>query len=106
MYVCVRACVRACVSYQIRVPAKKHMCQTSVNLMPCCIKHTQSPFGTKVPRLEVCRSIILLSKIAHQMWRDYPHSQRKSSGDGLGGDREGRGDWTKFEKRAEGGRSS
>ena len=25
------------------------------------------------------------------MWRDYPHSQRKSSGDGLGGDREGRG---------------
>ena len=27
--------------YQIRVPVKNHiMCQTSVNLMPCCIKYT------------------------------------------------------------------
>ena len=56
----------------------------------------------------MCRSIILLSKSkqAHQMWRDYPQSQRKSSGGGLGGDREGREDWTKFEERAEGGGSS
>ena len=34
-------CVCLCVWYQIRVPAKKHiMCQTSVNLMPCCIKES------------------------------------------------------------------
>ena len=36
---CVHVRVRVCV-YQIRVPAKKHMCQTSVNLMPCCIKES------------------------------------------------------------------
>ena len=50
------------------------------------------------------RSILSLGKIAHQMWRDHPFSQRnrtteRTVGVGLGGDRKvgGRG-WTKFEK--------
>ena len=49
------------------------MCQTSVNLTPCCIK---VPSGTKVPRLDMCRSILSLGRIAHQMWYDHPFSQR------------------------------
>ena len=66
-------CVFVCVWYQITVPAKN---QTSVNLMPCYIKNTSSPPGIKVPRLDMCRSIVSLSKIAHQIWRDNPSSQR------------------------------
>ena len=44
------------------------MCQTSVNLVPCCINTHQGPSGTKAPRL--CRSILSLQKIAHEMWHD------------------------------------
>ena len=36
----------------------------------------QGPTSTKVPRLDMCRSILSLSKIAHQMWCDYSFSQR------------------------------
>ena len=39
-----------CVWYQVRILVKNHMCQTSVNLMHCCIKHTTRSFwyyGTK-----------------------------------------------------------
>ena len=87
-------CVCLCV-ISIRVPPKNHiMCQTSVNLTPCCIHQGLS--CTKVQRLDMCRSI-LLSKIASQMWRDHPFSQRdrKSSGSGAGDDRKvgGWGRW-------------
>ena len=72
--------------------------QTSVNLTPCCITQ-QDPSSTKVPRLDMCRSIISLSKITHQMWCNHPSSQRnkakKSSGVRVW--KRGRG-WTKFEK--------
>ena len=42
--------------------------------------------------LEMCRSIIKLSKTAHQMWCDHPFSQRNNTteravGVGFGGDR-------------------
>ena len=79
------------------------MCQTTVNLTPCCTKHT-SRSGTKVARLDICRSIISLSKVAHQMWHNHPFSQknarqqRKQWGWGLEATRKGRGSWTKFEK--------
>ena len=39
----------------------------------------KSPSGTKVPRLNKCRYIILLSKIAYQMWHDHLFSQRKKA---------------------------
>ena len=39
-------------------------------------KTHQSPSGTKVPRL-MCRSMLSLSKIAHQMWYD-THSAKET----------------------------
>ena len=44
----------------------------------------------------MCRSIISLSKMAQQMWRDHPFSHRNKTteravGLGIGGDRERRG---------------
>ena len=66
----------------------------------------------KVLRLDMCTFMISLSKIAHQMWRDHPFSQRNKTTqwavrNGIGGNREegwgeGGEGWTKFEK--EGGR--
>ena len=64
--------------------------------------------------LDMCRSIISLSKIANQIWRDQPFSQRYKTTEravgGVGGGwgsvdcwrrkrKEGRGGWTKFENR-------
>ena len=39
----------------------------------------QGPSGTKVPRLDMCRSIISLSKIAHQVWRNQSFSQKNKT---------------------------
>ena len=54
---CVSLCVCVCVWYQNRVPAKNHtMCQTSVNLMPCCIECISRSLwyqGTKAPHLQI-----------------------------------------------------
>ena len=70
-------------------------------------KTHQCPYGGKVQRLNMCRSILSLSKIAHYMWCDHPFNQRNRTtertvgvGVGVGGDRKvgGRGRWTKFEK--------
>ena len=36
----------------------------------------QDPSDTKVPRLNICRSIISLGKIKHQKWRNHLFSQR------------------------------
>ena len=49
----------------------------------------QGPSGNKVQK---CRSILSISKITHQMWRDHPFSQRHRTtewaiGMGVGGDR-------------------
>ena len=56
----------------------------------------------KFPRLDMCRSIISLSKVTHQMWHNHlPFSQRKSSGGG-GQRQQGKGGWIKFEKRGVG----
>ena len=72
------------------------MYQTSVNLMPCSINTHQGPSGTKVPRLEMFRSILSLIKTAHQIWLDHQLSQRNKTteravGVGVGGDSEVRG---------------
>lgn len=39
----------------------------------------QGPSGTKVPRVDMCRSIISLSKITYNMWCDHPFSQRNKT---------------------------
>ena len=56
--------------------SKKHiMCQTSVNLKPCCIKHHIKIL--LVPRYQGLLCVDpYYSKIAHQMRRNHPFSQR------------------------------
>ena len=39
----------------------------------------QDRFGTKVPRLDIYRSIISLSEIAHQMWQGHVFCQRNKT---------------------------
>ena len=53
----------------------------------------QGSSGTNVQRLDMCWSILSLSRIAHQMWRDGPFSQRnrtteRTVGIGVAKDRE------------------
>ena len=72
------------------------MCQTLLNLMPCCINTHQSPSSTKVPGFGMCRSIISVSKIAYQMCCNRPFSQKNKTTErvvrvGVGGDRGGGG---------------
>ena len=80
------------------------MCQTSVNLTPCCIKH-------KVLILDMCRSILSIHVLSKKAQRikcgRMTHSvketgqQKEHCGWGVGCDNEGGGGgrWTKFEKR-------
>ena len=61
----------------------------------------------KVLRLDMCRSIISLTKITHQMWRDHPFSQRNKTTEravrlGAGGSKEREGELSKIWKRGEG----
>ena len=43
-------------------------------------KTQQGLSGTNLPKLNMCgKSIISLSKIAHQMWRYHPFSQRNKT---------------------------
>ena len=44
-------------------------------------KTHQGPSDTKAPRLDICRSMLSLSKTVHQMSRDHPFSQRNSTRD-------------------------
>ena len=39
----------------------------------------QGPSGTKLPRLNICRSTILSSKTARQIWHNHPFSQRNKT---------------------------
>ena len=55
--------------------------------MPYWVKINQGPSGSKVPRLDMCRCMPLLSKIAHQMWRDHQFSQRSSATEKAVGER-------------------
>ena len=75
------------------------MCHTSVNLTPCCLKPAGFS-GTKVPRLDICRSIVSLSKI-NVKYGAITHSVRNKTTKRtvmveVGGER---WYWTKFEKR-------
>ena len=73
------------------------MCETSVNLMPCCIKHTLTSFWhSGTPRASMYISIILKPKIDNHSF-----SRRKNSGFGVQSDKEG-GDLTQFDKEGVG----
>ena len=70
----------------IKVLAKKFiMCQTSVNLTPSCTKDTAKSYSA---RLDMCRSIMLLSKITRQVLDDHLFSQgnKKSRMEDVGWD--------------------
>ena len=65
----------------------------SVNLIPCCIKHSKVLL---VLRYQGSTRFIILTKITHYIWHDYTFSQRNKATKILG---EGRvGCWTKFER--------
>ena len=73
---------------------KTTLCVSDFSKLGALLHEThQAPSGTKVPKLDMYRFILSLSKIAHQMWRDHPFSHRnmtteKTVGAGVGGDRE------------------
>ena len=52
--------------------------ETTIEITKNPILH-QGPSGIKIPRLGMCRFIIILSIIAHQMWRDHSFSQRNKT---------------------------
>ena len=92
--VCVCVCVCLCMC-----DIKSEYQQKSI----VCVRPRQTwhqdHFGTKVPRLNMCGSIISLSKIAHQMWCNHPFSQRnKTIERAVGG-----GGWRRQERKEEGG---
>ena len=84
---CVCALCLFCVCViSIKVLAKKFiMCQTSVNLTPSCMKDTAKSYSA---RLDMCRSIMLLSKITRQVLDDHLFSQgnKKSRMEDVGWD--------------------
>ena len=61
----------------------------------------QGPSGAKVSRLDMCRSMISLGKIAYQMWHNYPFSQRnkKKIAAGVRTEDDGEGGLDKISKR-------
>ena len=85
MFVCV-------ISNQIT--SKKPHCVRPQQTWILVAKNThQGLSGTRVPRLDMFKSILSLSKIAHQMCCDHPFSQRnrkteRTVGVGVGGDKE------------------
>ena len=80
MCLCVYVCVFVCVS-------KKPHCIADLTKHDALLHKTSIKvflvLRSKAPRLDMCRSIISLSKIVHQMWHDHPFSQRKNRWWGL-----------------------
>ena len=64
-------------------PRQKRILQLLFLLVETTIEITKNPIisnlGIKIPRLDMCRFIIILSIIAHQMWRDHSFSQRSKT---------------------------
>ena len=83
-----------CVLCQIQVPVKKHTVPDLSKLGALLHKTHQGPSGTKVPRLDMCRSILSFG---------VNRTTERVVGVGVKGNRQGRGkDWPKFEKRVVG----
>ena len=95
VFVCV--CVRSNQSTSKKLHHVSELSKLDVLLHKTCIK---------VLKLNMCTSMISLSKIAHQVWCDHPFSQRNKTAEWSVGwvlEVTGKGGWTKFEK-GEGGR--
>ena len=66
-------------------PRQKRILQFLFLLVETTIEITKNPIlhqgrsGIKIPRLDMCRFIIILSIIAHQMWRDHSFSERNKT---------------------------
>ena len=82
-------------------PSKKPLNVSDLSKLDALLHKTHIKVfsGTKVPRPGMCKSVLSLSKIAHQMWCDHPFSQRNMSaermdggGRGGGGVKEGLGE--------------
>ena len=39
--------------------------------------HSKALFGSKLPKIDICRSIISVSKITHKMLRDHPFKETR-----------------------------
>ena len=92
VFVCLFVCLFVC-DIKSEYHKKTHVSDLS-KFDALLHKTRQTPSGTKVPRPGMCISIISLNKIAHQMWRDHPFSQRSKTtervvGLGVVGNREG-----------------
>ena len=77
-------CVCVCVCDIKSEYQQKVTCVRPHKLDTLIYKTQPVPSGTKAPRLDMCRSIIL-SKITHQMWLDYPLNQRNKARKGAVG---------------------
>ena len=75
----VRVRVRVCVISNQNTSKKPHYMSDLSKFDALLHKTQQDHFGTKVPGLDMCRSIILLSKITHQVCSDHPFSQRNET---------------------------
>lgn len=76
--------------YQIRTLAKKPHVSSLIKFDTSLHKTQQDPSCIKVPRLDMCRPILCLSKIRHQMWCNHPKTQgnkKNSVGGGKGVDK-------------------
>ena len=68
-------CVFVCVISN-RSTCKKPPYVSDLSKLDALLHTQQGPSGTKVPRLDMCRSAISLSKTTRQIWHHYPFSKR------------------------------
>ena len=82
--VCLCVCVCRCV-FVCEIKSEHQQKTTCVSKLDALLHKTH----IKVLWLNMCTSMISLSKIAHQMWQDCPFSQRnkKTMSSGVGGSR-------------------
>ena len=76
-------CVFVCLRVKKSTSKKLHYL-ADLSKLDALLRKTH-PSGTEIPRLEMSRSILSLSKIAHQMWCDHQFSQRNKATERTGG---------------------
>ena len=71
-------------------------CAVYVSVYVC--ETQQDCFGTKVPWIDIYRSVISLSEITRRMWHGHPFIQRKDIKNSRGGEvgSNSKSGWTKF----------